>query len=359
MATLGDGGVGRLTLLLVRRWCDMGIDVDLLLARTTSPYMSELDARARVIRLGTSNPFFSTPKVAFYLHRARPDVILSDSLRLNRISLMAKALSRSNVRVYTAVHIPMGVKEQLLPIKKRPRYRRQVIRTFNKAHGIIAVSQGVAQDLVTCFPIDASKVRVIYNPIVYSELFQKAKEPLSHSWFVQKDRPVILAAGRFEPQKAFLTLIRAFHLLQKEMPARLVILGDGKERKAMEALIAELGLQNQVSLPGFVLNPYSYMAQADLFVLSSAWEGFGMVLVEAMALGTPVVSTDCQFGPREILQDGRLGPLVKVGDVQGLAVAMRQALLRPVAREELMRAAGRFSDEMSARAYVEYMGLLA
>lgn len=358
MATLGDGGVGRLTLLLTRCWCDMGMKVDLLLGRTTSPYMSELDARVRVFCLGTSNPFFSTPQVAMYLHRERPDVILSDSLRLNRISHSARALSRSEVRVYTTLHIPMGVKEQLLPLEKRRRYRRQVVRTFTKNHGIIAVSQGVAEDLVTCFPIDAAKVKVIYNPIVCPELFQKAKEPVSHSWFVSKDGPVILAAGRFEPQKAFLTLIKAFHVLQKEMRARLVILGDGRERGAMEALIAQLGLQDRVSLPGFVLNPYPYMANADLFVLSSAWEGFGIVLVEAMALETPVVSTDCCFGPREILEDGRLGPLVAVGDVNGLAAAMRNALLWPVPKNELMRAARRFSHEVSAKAYVEYMGLL-
>lgn len=358
MATLGDGGVGRLTLLLVRRWCDMGMHVDLLLARTTSPYMQELDSRVRVFCLGTSNPFFSTPKVAMYLFRERPEVILSDSLRLNRISHSAKALSRSKVRVYTAVHIPMGLKERLLPKGKRPRYRRQVIRTFNKNQGIIAVSQGVAQDLVTNFPIEPQKVRVIYNPIVFPELFQKANEPISHPWFQNKDIPVILAAGRFEPQKDFLTLIKAFYELQKHVNARLVILGDGKERAAMEALVAGLGLQDRVSLPGFVLNPYPYMANSDLFVLSSAWEGFGIVLVEAMALGTPVVSTDCHFGPNEILENGRLGPLVTVGDVAGLAMAMKQALFEPVPRDRLMKAALRFSDEVSAKAYAEYMGLL-
>lgn len=358
MATLGDGGVGRLTLLLTRRWCDMGIDVDLLLGRTTSPYMGELDARVGVFCLGTSNPFFSTPRVAMYLHRKRPNVILSDSLRMNRISHGAKALARSDVRVYTAVHIPMGVKEGLLPPRKRGRYRRQVVRSFNKNHGIIAVSHGVAQNLVTHFPIPFEKVRVIYNPIVCPELFQKAREPVAHSWFTSKDVPVILAAGRFEPQKAFLTLIRAFYELQKWINARLVILGDGKERCEMEALIAQLGLQECVSLPGFVLNPYPYMANADLFVLSSAWEGFGIVLVEAMAMGTPVVSTDCCFGPSEILENGRLGPLVAVGDTMGLAMAMRNALLQPVARDELIRAAERFSDEVSAKAYVEYLELL-
>lgn len=358
MATLGDGGVGRLTLLLVRRWCDMGMNVDLLLARTTSPYMTELDARVNVFCLGTSNPFFSIPRVAMYLHRKRPHVILSDSLRLNRISHGAKALAKSDVRVYTAVHIPMGIKEGLLPPRKRGRYRRQVIETFNKNHGIIAVSQGVAQDLVTCFPIPFERVKVIYNPIVFPELFQKAEEPVAHSWFTSKEVPVILAAGRFEPQKAFLTLIKAFYELCKEINARLVILGDGKERGAMEALIAQLGLQERVSLLGFVLNPYPYMANADLFVLSSAWEGFGIVLVEAMAIGTPVVSTDCPFGPSEILENGRLGPLVPVEDVMGLAMAMQNALLRPVARDELMRAAQRFTDEASAKAYADYMGLL-
>ncbi len=155
---------------------------------------------------------------------------------------------------------------------------------------------------------------------------KKAKEPVEHPWFETGELPVILGVGRLMEQKDFPTLIRAFAKVLKVRPSRLVILGSGKERSRLNALVHELGLQNHVAMLAFQNNPYAYMTKAAVFALSSAWEGFGNVLVEAMAQGTPVVSTDCKHGPREILDHGKHGLLVPVGDSQAMAEAILNVL---------------------------------
>ncbi|NLO89188.1 MAG: glycosyltransferase, partial [Clostridia bacterium] len=188
---------------------------------------------------------------------------------------------------------------------------------------VVAVSQGVADDLVKTTGLMRELIKVIYNPIVTPELLEKAKESIGHPWFKPGQPPVILSAGRLTAAKDFPTLIHAFARVRAERLARLMILGEGEERPNLESLVRELGLESDVSMPEFVENPYAYMARAAVFVLSSAWEGFGNVLVEAMAVGTPVVSTDCPSGPAEILEGGKWGKLVPVGDVEKLAKALK------------------------------------
>jgi glycosyltransferase involved in cell wall biosynthesis len=172
---------------------------------------------------------------------------------------------------------------------------------------------------------------VVYNPVITPEIMALARQTPDHPWFAAGGPPVILAVGRLTPQKDFPTLLRAFAEVRRRRPARLLILGEGEERAALEALGADLGVAADVALPGFRENAMAYMAGSALFVLSSAWEGLPTVLIEALAAGTRVVSTDCPSGPREILQDGRLGSLVPVGDVAALADAMTAALARPAA----------------------------
>jgi glycosyltransferase involved in cell wall biosynthesis len=190
------------------------------------------------------------------------------------------------------------------------------------------------------------------------ELFAKATEPVDHPWFqVDAGVPVILGAGVFCEQKDFATLIRAFARLRALRPTRLVILGNGPERPALQKLAQSLGIDKDVDMPGFVDNPYSYMARANLFTLSSAWEGFGNVLAEAMGLGTPLVATDCPNGPSEILDGGRLGRLVPVGDDKALAKAMEETLLSPPRPEILRDAARRFAVDDIAAQYREALGI--
>lgn len=223
--------------------------------------------------------------------------------------------------------------------------------------GVVAISHGLATEFSAIAGIPVDSIHVIHNPIIGNDIQQRASEPVTHPWLASKAVPVVLGVGRLSRQKDFPTLIRAFALLRAERNCRLVILGQGEDESSLKRLIAELELEDDVSLPGFVSNPLAYMAKADLFVLSSAWEGFGNVLAEAMATGVPLVSTDCRHGPREILDGGRYGRLVPVGDAAQLAQAMSETLDAPPDRMWLKAAADRFRIETQGQRYLEVMGL--
>jgi glycosyltransferase involved in cell wall biosynthesis len=201
---------------------------------------------------------------------------------------------------------------------------------YSKLDALITVSNGVQLDLVTLVKLDRKKLHVVYNPVVGEQLLYKARMPVEDPWLRKDGIPVILGVGRLIKAKDFPTLLRAFALVRQERRARLLILGEGEDRPGLEVLVRELGLQNDVSFPGFMENPYSYMAKADVFVLSSRWEGLPTVLVEAMACGTPVVATDCPSGPHEILEGGRWGKLVPVGDARAMADAIQATLDVPL-----------------------------
>jgi len=236
-----------------------------------------------------------------------------------------------------------------------------VRRFYPWADALVAVSQGVAEDLANITRLPITDIRVIYNPVVMPDFHEKAKEPVDHPWFAQGQPPVLLGAGRLVKQKDFPTLIRAFALVRQRRPARLIILGEEDKRDPsikpqIEALVRELGLAGEVALPGFVDNPYAYMAKAAVFVLSSIYEGFGNVVAEAMAAGTAVVSTNCESGPMEILEGGKYGRLVPVGDVEALADAILATLYKPTDPEVLQRRVGAFSVERVVEQYMEVLG---
>jgi glycosyltransferase involved in cell wall biosynthesis len=222
---------------------------------------------------------------------------------------------------------------------------------------IIAVSQGVAEDIREITGLPPERITVIHNPVITARLLAMAREPVAHPWFNAAEPPVILGAGRLTRQKDFPTLIRAFARVQRHRPARLVILGEGRQRLALKTLAAELGVASEVDLPGFVVNPYAYMAKAAVFALSSTWEGSPNVLTEALALGTPAVATDCPSGPREILGEGRYGALVPVSDSASLAQAILATLDDPPDCTLLRQAVREYSLESSVLAYLQALGL--
>jgi glycosyltransferase involved in cell wall biosynthesis len=197
-------------------------------------------------------------------------------------------------------------------------------------------------------------VQVIHNPVVTPELYRLAAEPVDHPWFGCADVPVILGVGRLNSAKAFDTLIRAFSLIRQQIPARLLILGEGEDRASLESLVQQLGLQQDVQLPGFVANPFAYMRVCSLFVLSSRWEGFGNVLAEALACGARVISTDCPSGPAEILANGRFGRLVPVDDAAALADGVITSL-RSGERIDAAAASERFVEEKIVDRYLEVL----
>jgi glycosyltransferase involved in cell wall biosynthesis len=227
--------------------------------------------------------------------------------------------------------------------------------SFLWADNVVAVSTGVAQDLLHTIHLPSAKVQTIYNPAVNSQFYEDANCPLDDPWFTHAAPPVVLGVGRLHRQKDFSLLIRAFSLIRKERSVRRMILGEGEDRPALEALVKDLGLEEDVALPGFVENPYRYMKAAAVFALSSRWEGFGLVLVEAMAVGTPVVSTDCPSGPAEILEGGKWGRLVPVGDAHVLAGAIISALDDPSTPEGIHHRVLDFSVDHLMQQYLDVL----
>jgi glycosyltransferase involved in cell wall biosynthesis len=320
------GGAERSMLKLAAGIAARGYAVDLVLARAEGPFLAEVPESVRLVNLNARRVLTSLPALVHYLQRKRPAALLS-VLHANMVALWARRLAHVPTRVVVSERNTLSCSVQHYASDLRMRLAPQLIRHFYRwADGIVAVSKGVADDLSRTSGIPAERIQVIYNPIVTPELRTKAQAPLEHPWFGAGEPPVILAVGRLTTQKDFLTLVRAFALVRQRRAARLLILGEGEEWRALEALAERLGLEKDVSLPGFVANPYPYMTRASLFVLSSRWEGLPGVLIEALYCGLPLISTDCPSGPREILANGRYGQLVPVGDAMALARAIERSL---------------------------------
>jgi glycosyltransferase involved in cell wall biosynthesis len=326
------GGAQRATLKLAGGIAEHGYAVDLVLAKAEGPFLSELPESVRLVDLNASRVLFSTSALIRYLRRERPAAMLSALHYVNIVALWARRLAGVSTRVVVSERNQLSHASEH-GSNARTRLMPYFIRRFYPwADGIVAVSQGVADDLAQMTGLPHRRIAVIYNPIVTPELQERVKTPLQHPWLENGQPPVVLAAGRLKPQKDFSTLIQAFALVRRNHLARLLILGEGSERPALEALVRESGLAQDVSLPGFVANPYPHMTRASLFVLSSRWEGLPGVLIEAMYCGAPLIATNCPSGPREILKDGQYGLLVPVGDVAALARAIEMALRGKVPR---------------------------
>ncbi len=335
LPSLRGGGAERVMLNLARGFSEKGLEVDLVLAKAEGPYLSQVPPEVRVIDLHSSRVLASLPHLVRYLRRERPQALLSTLNHANIVALWAKRLAGVPTRVVVREANVITVSSANTQ-NSRGRIMPFLIRCFYPwADAVIAVSKGVADDLIKSARLPVEKIHVIYNPVVTPDLFTKAEEPLDHPWFALGEPPIILGVGRLTKQKDFATLINAFCLLRKEQAARLMILGEGEDRSALEDLIKKLDLQEDVSLPGFVDNPFKYMKRAAVFVLSSRWEGLPNTLIQAMALGTPVVSTDCPSGPAEILEAGKLGKLVPVGDVEALAEAIARKISSPMQKSRL------------------------
>lgn len=359
VASLAHGGIGKMRVHLINEFIRQGVDVDLLVADAASPYMGKLDPAVRVFELPTSHAITSIPGLYRYLRRRAPDAMLTQRIRVNVAALRARWLARSRVPIYVTLNTNLSAQLESMAPRKRARQLEKLRRYYPRNDGLIAVSRGVAEDAAALIGIDAARIHPIANPVVTPALFEAAAQPAGHEWLDDRTTPVILAVGRLEPQKDFDTLLRAFAGLRRERRARLIILGEGKLRQPLQALAAELGVAEAVSMPGFVDNPAAYMARSELFVLSSRWEGSPNSLTEAVALGTPVVATDCPNGPVEILENGRYGPLVEMGDVAGMTAAMKATLDAPLDRDFLRQAGERYTVERSARRYLEAMDLVA
>ena len=357
LATSGHSGVDRIMKNLVPTLASHGTRIDLLQIRNHGPYWDTLPEGVRSIPLGTRSVYTSLPGLVRYLRKSRPHVLLSDKYRVNRVAILARRLAGVPVRL--GVRTGTTVSKDL---ERRGAFDRRfeysfIRRFYPWADCLITPSQGAAEDLARIAGLPSERITVIPNPVVDGKLLQSAEEAVDHPWFECGDIPVILGVGELSARKDFATLVRAFARLRRARPCRLMILGKGKQREKLLTLADELGVAEDMELLGFRQNPYPYMRRAKEFVLTSVCEGMPTVLIEALALGTPVVSTDCPSGPREILQDDRYGPLVPVGDVEALAEAMAGTLDNPPPAEFLRGAVEDYTVVNSSRAYLRALEL--
>lgn len=354
-ATSGHSGVDRVLRNLIPAIARLGLRVDVLGIEGHGPVFETVPDGVRRVPLGARHVNSALPALVRYLRRERPAALLSDKDRVNRAALLARWLARTPTRVGVRLGTTVSVN-----LASRGAFERMVQSAsmrwcYPAADAVLVPSAGAADDLAMHARLARERIRVVPSPIVTARLQALAGEAPQHPWFGE-DVPVIVGVGELSERKDFATLLRAFAHLRRQRSCRLVIFGEGRRRGELERLAAELGVAGDVALPGFVANPYPYMARAAVFALASRWEGMPVVLIEALALGAPSVACDCPSGPREVLAGGEVGPLVPVGDDAALAVALAAQLDRPTPQEASRAAVQAYTDEGSARAYLAALG---
>jgi len=356
-ATSGHSGVDRVVANLLPEFVQSTYSFDLLQLKGHGPYLDSVSGNITVKRLPGASKRTVLPALAWYLRRSQPRVLLTANHPLNRAALLARRLTGARTRVCIRMGMSLTAKGAAMKARDRDALFSSMRRWYPLADAVIVPSEGVGEDLRDIAGVSRDRVHVIRNPIVTRDFDSLSRERPDHPWLSDADSQVILSVGSLEPRKDFSTLIRAFADLRANRSCRLIILGEGREREGLLRLAKELGVECDVELPGFVRNPYPYMRTASVFVLSSRREGASAVIVEALACGTPVVSTDCPSGPAETLQNGHVGRLVPVGDPKAMARAMEMTLDNPPRPAFLQEASSEHRADLSAKKYLRAMGL--
>lgn len=350
------GGVQKGRVNLANALAERGFDVACVLPQVQGPFLARLSPKVRLIDLGSRSPLLLVWRLARYLRAHRPATVIASQQHTILAALWARPLAGVPLRLVITQHNTLS---ELCRQSRRPTVRwllPLMARLFYRsADQVCAVSQGVAKDLARITGIAESNIRIVHNPVVTSRLAAEAAASSGHVWLDEKDRPVVLGVGNLIRIKDFATLIRAFARVREMLPARLVILGEGDQRPHLERLAREVGVTADIDLPGFRPNPCAFMARADVFVLASRVEGLSNAIVEALACGCPVVSTDCPHGPAEVLQHGDYGRLVPVGDEVGLANAIMVTLREPPNCERLRQRAADFSVDRAVERYLDFL----
>lgn len=332
--TLGAGGADRVTLNLLRHLPADRFRSTLVLMQRRGELLSELPADVPIHVLGAGSLWTAWLSLARLVRSDRPDILFSTSGGTNIIAVLAHLLAGRSGRLVLSER--GGLRTELSWKKKVQRWLKKVL--YPHADRITAVSEGVRDELVARLRLPRESISVVHNPILDAGMETLAAEPVLHPWFghdLVAKPPVILTAGRMVAEKDHATLLRAFAEVAQESEVRLMILGEGALRGELEALADRLGIRDRVAFPGFDPNPFKYMARCSLFALSSRFEGLPGVLIQAMACGAPVVSTDCPSGPSEIIENGKNGILVPVGDSLALSGALLALLTDDERRRDL------------------------
>ncbi len=350
LPSLAGGGAERITVNLLQALQDFPLQLELVLADESGPYLGDVPTTVPIVSLDSKHVRRAIGPLARYLKQRQPDILMSHLSHANLAAVLARKRSRTSTQLVLVEHLTMSA-------YRGERFRDRLIRPlarllYRSAEAVVAVSQGAARDLEQQLQWASGKVHVIHNPVVDPTVIAASQESLEHPWAADHSSPILLAVGRLSPQKDFSTLLEAFALLTKQQAARLVILGDGEERQALEQLSEQLKINENVHFAGFVSNPYSWMQRAEGLVLSSRWEALPTVLIEALACGCPVTATDCPSGPSEILQQGDYGILVPMENPSALCEGIQQMLATNHDRQRYRERGQTFSFERAADTYM-------
>ncbi|MEO0368879.1 MAG: glycosyltransferase [Pseudomonadota bacterium] len=357
--SFSGGGAERVLVDLANGAAETGLQTEIVVNKPGGVLESSLKSNVGISALNVPNSIFGPVFLARHLALSRPKAMISAMPLANCSAIIAKTLSRSKCRLIISEHSVASRLYGINGLSANQRLKPIAKILYPRADHIVAVSQGASQDLSNTLGLDLKRITPIYNPVDIERVNAQAKEPCFHPWIAKRKELVIVACGRLEIPKAYDILIQAFADLQHCLPSKLIILGEGRLRRTLMDQVVSLNLSDKIDMPGFVKNPHAFISRADLFILSSRWEGFGNVLVEALACGTRIVSTDCDTGPREILEDGRYGTLVKPDNpralTEGMLTQLRSSNTNPTA---LKSRAAEFSSQAAINRYLELADLV-
>lgn len=350
--SLKVGGAERVVANLAAEFDKNRWDVEIVIIRETGLIEAELPESVDVHVLDSDRTLASIPRLVSYFRERQPDIVIANMTHVNVVAALSVNLSRIDTDLVVVEHSMLSERIERIDNRKERLTALLASRLYLWADSIVAVSSGLADDVAAVTGINRSLITTIYNPIDIGHIREQATKDIKHEWFKDSELSVIIGVGRLEVRKDFPTLLRAFARVVQNQQCRLVICGDGPQQESLRDLADQLDIQERVCFLGWVENPYKYMSQSDVFVLSSSNEGFANVIVEALAVGCPVVSTDCESGPAEILEDGAWGKLVPVGDEKVMANSIKQVLVEPPEMDSLRKRASEFDTPIIYQSYI-------
>lgn len=319
--TLNGGGAEHVMKTLCKCFSEKGYKIDFLVTREEGVYIDDVKKHAQLVNLNCKTRYV-LPKLIKYLRKQKPNILLSTQTHINIAAIVGVKLSMTKTKIVARETTTLSQEfkaENANSIKASSFYQY----IYNKSDKLITVSDGSRKDLINNFKIHPNKIHTIYNPIISTDLYTKANQKINHPWFNNKT-PVIVSMGRFAKAKDYPTLLKAFKLVRETTNCHLMILGNSNYDidvlTKMNDYITENKLNDFISFEGFKKNPFPYLKQSDVFVLSSIYEGLPGALIQAFGIGCQIVSTDCPSGPREILELEKTTSLVKVGDYKRMAI---------------------------------------
>lgn len=363
LAQMTGAGIQRMRINLALELIQRGYDVEIAVGQRGGALGNVVPASLKVFEIAPKGPIWYFFGLLRYLKTRRPDYLLSSYEDISAIAILVNRLLGSPAFVLVSTHNALS--KVRMEGEKTRRLKNWILhwgigRLYRKADGLVAVSEGVASEVSEMIGVSADRVRIIYNPVIRSDFERLVTSSIEDDVRRVFAKPVIGYFGRLHSQKRVDLLLRAFRQLQSSQPCRLLIVGEGEEEDRLKRFSGELEIASKVFFYGYSHNPFPLMKRCSVVILPSDYEGLGNVLIEALACGTQVISTDCPYGPAEILAQGKWGQLVPVGDVDGLVTAMERSLNRTfwVEPEKLKTHSQQFSAETAAQQYLEVLGLV-